>query len=189
MAILPWEAWMYSNTGKVVVLSSGGVESILDGLTFALVPDSDGNYRQAVTVPQDVAALMQDIHESSAEIKSLDGVISVITGKLRTQPLTMAKLFVIKAARSWYGTASGRFETPIMLIQSVYLAVVLWCSGVAWKRGGVAKELTISIWLMVLYFWGMTVLVLSILRYIIPVMGLLFLLIPASFTRAQSATA
>ena len=53
---------------------------------------------------------------------------------------------------------SGRFETPILLIQTAYLVLALWGSGAAWRRGGTTKQLAMSIWLLALYFWGMTVL-------------------------------
>jgi hypothetical protein len=190
-AIFPWEAWVYSKAGTVVVLSSGGVPSIVDGLTFALVqiPNSDKSYRELPKVPHDVAALMQDISGSSAEMNSFEDVISVIIGKLGTQPLTVTKIFAVKTARSWYGTDSGRFETPIMLLQSVYVIMVLWATGAAWRQGGLAKQLAISIWLIVFYFWGMTILVLSILRYMVPVIGLLFVLLPASFSTGRVVAA
>lgn len=189
-AIFPWEAWVYSKAGTVVVLSSGGGPSIVDGLTFALalVPNSDKSYRE-VPVPHDVAAMMQDISGSSAEMNSFEDVISVIIGKLGTQPLTVTKLFALKIARSWYGTDSGRFETAIMLIQSFYLIMVLWATGAAWRQGGLAKQLAISIWLIVFYFWGMTILVLSILRYMVPAIGLLFVLLPASFSTGRVVAA
>lgn len=181
IAILPWEAWLYLNTNRLMVLSSGGVPSIRDGLTFAVTPKG---YRQAIRIPQDVAALMQDIQDvrrHSDKMTSLGSVISVMIEKLRTQPLVVCKLLLLKASRSWYGTDSGRFETPIMLIQVVYLILVLWGTRAAWKQGGIAKYAVMGIWLIVLYFWAMTVSVLSILRYMVPAMGLLFVLTAALF--------
>jgi 4-amino-4-deoxy-L-arabinose transferase-like glycosyltransferase len=181
ITLLPWEAWVYFRTGRAVPLSSRGLPSVLDGLTFAVDTERSKRHRRSIKVPQDVAALMQDIRESSVAIGSRDRGISVIAGKLLSQPLPAAKLFAIKAVRSWYGTDSGRFETPIILIQGIYLVVILWCSWAAWKRESLAKESVIGIWLIVLYFWGMTVLALSIVRYMVPVMGLLFVLLPAPF--------
>jgi hypothetical protein len=182
VAILPWQMWVYSVTGKVVVLSSGGVPSIRDGLTFA-VAQTPTSYRQMVNVPHDVTTLMQDILGYSNEMRSLNGVVVVMMDKFRTQPLTVAKLFGIKAARSWYGTDSGRFEPWIMLIQAPYLVLILWGGVCAWRQGGIAKQLTICICLMLLYFWGMTVLALSIVRYMAPMIGLSFILLPAAFFR------
>ena len=184
VTVLPWEVWVYSMTSRVVMLSTGGAPSIRDGLTFAV---ASKGYRQEIKVPEDVAALMRDILVHSDETRSLDGAVSVLTETLRTQPLTVAKLFTLKAARSWYGIDSGRFEIPIMLIQTAYLVLVLWGSGAAWRRGGITKQLAMSIWFLVLYFWGTTILALSILRYMVPAIGLLFVLIPGSFSNRVSS--
>ena len=101
VAVLPWEVWVYSITSRVVMLSTGGAPSIRDGLTFAV---ASKGYRQDIKVPEDVSALMRDIRVHSDEMQSLHGVVSVLTEKLRLQPLTVAELFTFKAARSWYGT-------------------------------------------------------------------------------------
>ena len=87
------------------MLSTGGAPSIRDGLTFAVTSKV---YHQEIKVPEDVAALMRDILIHSDERRSLDGVVSVLTKQLRTQPLIVAKLFTLKVARSWYGIDSGR---------------------------------------------------------------------------------
>lgn len=182
-AMFPWEAWVYSNAGNVVLLSTGGPSSMRDGLTFGVNPKS---WRRRTKVPQDVAALMQDIRSRSSERQSLGGIASIMVGELQTRPLAVIKLYAMKAARSWYGTNTGRLETPIILIQIVYLGLAMWGGRIAWRQGGAAKQLVISVWLIVLYFWGMTVLALSILRYMVPIMGLLFLLIPPVFHKRES---
>ena len=117
----------------------------------------------------------------TAERKSVGVLVSILTEKLRTAPLTVAKRFSLKAARSQHGTNSGWFEKTIMPIQAVYLMLILWASRAAWRHGGRAVELTMCAWLVTAYCWAMTVMVLSMLRYMVPVMGLLFVLIPAVF--------
>jgi hypothetical protein len=134
--------------------------------------------------------LMQGIRNRFGGMLSevdLGDLVLFMLEELRMQPLTVAKLFSIKIARSWYGTECQRFETPIMLIQTAYLVLILWGSRAAWRRGVDTKQLTVGIWLITLYFWGMTALVLSILRYIVPAMGLLFVLIPGSFSNRASS--
>jgi len=177
--IFPWQAWVYAQTGSVVLLSTGGAPSMRDGLTFGI---NSKAYRQgSQAAPQDVAALMQDISARYDGLQSVGNIASLMAEELRARPLAVAKLLAIKLARSWYGTDSQQFEAPIMLIQVIYLLLALWGSQVAWRQGGAAKWLAVMIGAMVLYFWGMTVLVLSILRYMVPVMGLLFTLIPGGF--------
>lgn len=178
VVIFPWEAWIYSTTGKIIPLSTGGAVSIRDGLTFAV---SSNGYREPVRVPQDVASVMADVASGSDQTSSVGDLISLIIDKLQTQPLAVTKLFALKAARSWFGTDSGRFETAIVLSQIVYLFLGLGGIAAAWRRGAIARQLALSVALIVLYFWGMTVLALSILRYMLPAMGLLFVFTPAFF--------
>jgi hypothetical protein len=173
VAIFPWEAWLYSQTGRIVLLSTVGQDSLADGLTFATFPES---YRQMV--PHDVSILLQDIQARHGEMSSFSNVISILVGEFRSRPIAVAKHFAIKAARSWYGTNSGRFEVLLILIQFPYLALLLWGSYKAWRKGGTAKQLTISIWLIVLYFWEMSILGIAMLRYMVPAIGLLIVLIP-----------
>jgi hypothetical protein len=184
--ILPWEIWAYFATGKVVALSTNGIGTISNGLTFAIPLDSK-NYRQGVNVSQDIEALMRDFHARDSEMQSLGGVITVIKEELQSRPLTVIKLLVLKVVRSWYGTDSNRFEAPILLIQIPYLALILWSSKIAWKQGGSAKQLSINVWLITLYFWGMTAISISTLRYMVPVIGLLFVIVSACFYKRVNA--
>ena len=48
-----WEAWVYANTGKFLLLSSGGVPSIKDGLTFGI---QTKGYRHEIQIPDDVGS-------------------------------------------------------------------------------------------------------------------------------------
>ena len=91
----------------------------------------------------------------------------------------MLKLIAMKAARSWYATDSGRFQIPILAIQLVTMGLILLSTRAAWTSGGPQRLLACGIWGVIAYFWGMTVLVLSIARYMVPAIGLAFLLLPA----------
>jgi 4-amino-4-deoxy-L-arabinose transferase-like glycosyltransferase len=177
VAVAPWEGWMYSRTGKVILLSNGGVPSIRDGLTYGVSKGA----RQGGSVPADVAELMNDIRAKYEELRSLSDIAVIMSKELLIRPVAVVKLFLLKVVRSWYGTDSRRLETPLMLLQLIYLALILWATKVAWKLGGTARELTVSVWLMAFYFWGMTIVALSIARYMVPAMGLLFTLLPAVY--------
>jgi hypothetical protein len=188
VAILPWEAWVYSKTQRIVPLSSGGHLGMLDGLTFGVVKK---DYRQTFKVESDVAALMEEIQALRSDPKktgSLGGIVSVIVEKLRSEPATVLQLYLLKAGRAWYATDSGRFEVGIMAIQAAYLVLIVWGGIGTWKIGGKPKELAISVLALVLYFWMMTTIVLSILRYMVPVIGLSMILVPgfrAKWARAR----
>jgi 4-amino-4-deoxy-L-arabinose transferase-like glycosyltransferase len=171
VAVFPWEGWIYSQTSRVVPLSTiGGIMGVANGLTPI-------GYKES-KFPPDVSVLMQDLLDRYGEMDSFGGIATVLAEEFQSRPLLVTKLLAFKAARSWYGTDSGRFETLILLLQIPYLVLILWGSYKAWKQGGGAKQLVISIWLMVLYFWGMSTAMPPLLRYMAPAIGLLIVLIP-----------
>jgi hypothetical protein len=120
---------------------------------------------------------MDDIRARENGITTLSDFRSILSQEFRSQPIAVIKLLLLKTARSWYGTDSQRLEGPILLIQLMYLALVAWGAWSAWKRGGLQRKFVIGALLVTLYFWGMTFLALSILRYMVPAVGLLFVLI------------
>ncbi|HUP79289.1 MAG TPA: hypothetical protein VM260_12130, partial [Pirellula sp.] len=181
VAILPWQLWVFSNTRKTVLLSSGSVPGIVDGLIFAVNIQED---RQGIPVPNDVEIFMHDLRSRQRELKSARSLLSLMLEELKARPKTVLKLLTIKAARSWYGTYSGRFEKVSLLIQAGYLIPLLLGTWKAWKQGGAAKQLTIIVWAFLLYFWGMTIIALSILRYLVPGLGLFIVLVSVFFSKA-----
>jgi cation transport ATPase len=186
LAVSPWEAWVYAKTGHFILLSTNGVKSMRDGVTFAV--ESKG-YRQDTSIPADVVQVMGDIDIHREEITSFSKLRSIIFQEFRSHPIAVTKLLLLKAARSWYATDTGRLELPILLIQLMYFSVVAWGAWSAWKRGGLQRQFVIGALLTTLYFWGMTFLVLSILRYMVPAIGLLLVLIAGGYpVRLRSKT-
>lgn len=175
LAILPWEVWAYQNTGQLVLLSTGSVPSIRDGLTFAV---ESKNYRQNIVIPADVVHLQNEFVAENASMNSLGEVIGTVKKHLIQEPLTVIKLFLIKSARSWYGTDTGSMEPDIIAIQLVYILFILLATVFVWHNRSSIPGLLLFVWGFVFYFWLMTTMVLSILRYMVPVIGLLALLIP-----------
>ena len=177
IAILPWEAWMFHKTGEVAMLCRGrdGI-SMADGLTFAL--NFEG-YRKGVSVPQDVRKLMEDLVPNISFELTTKQVVGLVRAEFAKHPLAVFKLLAIKAARSWYGTNSNRLESIIIFIQLIYLTLMAMAFVRFWKlRPDCRLPLAIGLVLLV-YFWGMTVCVLSIVRYMVPALGLMFIFFPA----------
>jgi len=184
-AVLPWECWVWYRTGQLLPLSSGGVRGVLDGLTFAVIPKS---FRQTEALPSDVHELMRSIEARQDTIKSAGDLVSVVSRTFLARPWPVLKLVAMKAARSWYATDSGRFQIPILAIQVVTMGLVLLSTRAAWTSGGLQRLLVCGVWVVIAYFWGMTVLVLSIARYMVPAIGLAFLLLPALLLRAPRSS-
>jgi len=185
VAIAPWEFWVYAKTGRAVIVSTAGVPALRDGLTFAV---NRKGFRQGVYVPEDVASLMLSIQARYSTLESFGDVFSIMAEQSRQRPLAVAKLYLIKVARSWYGTDSQRFETPIILVQCFYFLLIGWCSIVAWKRAGIPRKLALGIWFIIIYFWAMNVLSTTLVRYMVPVIALSFALLPVLFHKSTVKT-
>ena len=168
---------------RLIPLSTGGVPSIRDGLAFGV---SSKGYREGVTIPEDVREVMAAVQQRDGELNSVGDIAGLLREQFRERPAAVLKLFAVKAARSWYGTDSQRFELPILLLQLGYLGAAAGGTIVAVRGGGGGGMFAVLVWLLVLYFWGMTLLVLPLVRYMLPAMVLLFVVLPALVSLATS---
>jgi hypothetical protein len=182
-AVLPWEVWVYNRTGQAVLLGTHGASSMADGLAFAY-----GGYRQEIKVPAGVRSLMENALARSHELESSRDILRFLAREFRERPIAVGQWLALKIARSWYGTDSGRYEAAILVIQAFYVSAVLWATVVAWRRRGTARQLAVIVWMMVVYTWAMSSLVLPILRYMVPALGLLFVLLPALVIRTSAGS-
>lgn len=176
LVVVPWEVWAYSATGEVVPLNTGGVPSALDGLTFAV---NKKDYRQDIAVPGDVREMMQRFEDRTPQIQTARQLADAVSAEISSHPATAVRFLAIKAARSFYASDSGRLETLSIGVQIPYLVILLLASYAAWRQRAEIKPLIALIWMLLLYFWVMSTLVLPILRYMAPTIGLLFVLLPA----------
>ena len=174
LTILPWEAFIYQQTGDIIPLSNSGVRGMRDGLTFAI---RKLHYRDVPNVPENIITLMQSIDE--AELLTISDYAGYLFSQFRQNPINVGMLFAIKATRSWYATDSGHLDNIILLVQIPYLLISTFSFYCAFHLGKKKLHLVSFVGIIVIYFWVMTILVLSIVRYMLPVMGLLFLLWPS----------
>lgn len=184
LVILPWLVYVYSINGALIPLSTGGIPSIIDGVTFAA---RDQSVREAITLPDGVMRLQTRILEGVRQ--QSDSPLRVVIAEMSADPASAIQLVAIKAARAWYATDSRRFEIVSVLVQIAYLAFIGWAA-LRILRGHApygARFLLALILLIALYHWLTTIAVLSILRYMLPAMGLLFCLLPALLHSRNSA--
>lgn len=168
--ILPWEGYVLSETGRLLPLSTGGPPSVAGGLIFALRPGAGGDQ---ATVSSDVMALME-----RAEAENLTTgakIFHFFIQEMINRPISFLKLIKLKLIRSWYATSQMWWEGKILAAQILYLLTGLIgiISGIKIfkdKIGDIFFLLSI-----VFYFWAMTVFGLSILRYMVPVMGFIII--------------
>lgn len=172
LVVLPWEAIVYDKTDKVVLISENSSMALRGGLVFAVADDS---YKQPVSVPKDVELLMMEIKQDYESFGDKQKIVSFLSEKLVESPIAVLKLFTIKALRSWYATDSQSYENLILLAQIPYIVMIGVGSIIAWRKQGIVRKVMIVIWLITLIDWGMTILVTSTLRYMVPVICLQFM--------------
>jgi 4-amino-4-deoxy-L-arabinose transferase-like glycosyltransferase len=172
---LIWVVAVYQQTGRIVVLSTGGPPSVRDGLTFGVL---DNGYRVEKKFSKDVSRVMRDFHLQEDQMNSNREIIGVVMKEIYEKPMATLKFFSLKAVRSWYALDSMQYEQYTVTIQIVYLFFIGAGGYLSWSNGFLEKKYILLILMITLYFWGMTTLVLSILRYTTPIFSLLFLLVP-----------
>ena len=102
MVIGPWEAWIYQRTQKVLLLTSGGIPCMQDGLIFGIAR----KYRVGLALPQDVEALMRHFLDHREAMTSLGRIVSAVQEQFWEHPAASLKMLFIKIIRTWYGTDS-----------------------------------------------------------------------------------
>ncbi len=179
ITVLPWEGWVYMQTGRWILLSDNGPASILDGFVFTGIGQAP---LRAGVIPPDVERLGQALLNETAAMTSLRDIGQQVLQTWQAEPWTMSKLIGLKLLRSWYGTDSMRYEGLILTMQLIYVAMMAWSGWQAWRRGGKSWQLSLCVGVSILYFWGMTALVVPLVRYMTPVMGLGFMLLPMAWS-------
>ena len=180
--VVPWETWVHGRTGRIVPLSTLGTAGLLEGLTYGVDPD-EGRH---VALPSDVEQLQRDIlAKQYRELTSVGEIAAYMRQQLLARPASVFKLYVIKAAESWYATDSTRYDRWVLLLQLLYLPGVLLATWVSWKAGGRSRDWTIVAWATCIYFWVMTTATFSIARYMVPGLGLVWVLLGAIVVRAR----
>jgi 4-amino-4-deoxy-L-arabinose transferase-like glycosyltransferase len=180
VTMAPWEIIAKKATGRWILSGDNSGVGYVDGLTFGL-PAFMNNPAQ---VDADVGGLMERAAGQLDRIRTTGGYLSFLKEEAQHHPGAFVKIMIIKILRAWYATYEGYFEGINKMISLVYVATA--CVGLWWMwktHAAVAR----GIIALVLYFWGMSVLVLPILRYMVPATALLIL--PVAFLVQKSMEA
>ena len=177
LIVAPWEIWLYSQTKRLMPLSSNGAANLELGLTFGI---NRKDPYEPLKLPTDVVDLMTELDKRIAPHSSQSGILSQALAVSRERPGPFLKLILIKAARSWYGTDSGRAENLSLLVQLPLLCMILLGLIFSVRAKLVAPVVWGTVLLSILYFWAMAMIVVPLIRYTAPVIGVGFLLVPAT---------
>lgn len=183
LTIAPWEIHAFQQTGQWIPLSSLSSSSLRLGFTYGVALN---DMRSAGRVPPDVAGLMERILEDTASTLGSQGILAKAAEAARWKPRLFLKMMLIKTGQAWYLTDSGILDRLSALIQIPYLLLFL-CSGILCLRShGPQRRLALIIGSLVMYFWLMSWTTIPLLRYMVPAIGLCFILLPATGSRLLS---
>jgi hypothetical protein len=168
ICVTPWESYVMSKTGKLVLLCTNGPSSMADGFTFALHRNPEDH---SIWAPADVVNLMERAAAQRSGMQTTGAVLRFASREAIAHPSAFAELLLMKLYRPWYAMATKRHESAILLLQAFYLPLGL--IGLFWaKKRCKEQALPIGIFISVVaYFWGMAFLVLPIMRYMVPALG------------------
>lgn len=170
LVLAPWWIWTTMRTGAPVWLSTGGLPSMVDGWTFA-------RHARGVQVSPGEDALTASLRRMW-----LDGQISggsdLAHALLTTDPGAALRMFGRKVVRAWYATDSQRHEGILATMQAFLLGLaVVGTMRLARSDWWTAnRHVLVLAGSWVLLTWASTVLVLSILRYMVPAMPIIVVL-------------
>jgi len=170
LVVLPWELCAFEKTGRWILLSTGGPPSIVDGLTFALNKTGNGD---TLSVSPEVRNVMQEVKDQAGQLQTTGAIVAFLANKSENEPFGVMRLIALKAKRAWYANDIQLFEHWIALLQIPYVLLAVVGFVVAYRLGLGQRRLAVIILLVTGYFWIMTIAGLSILRYMVPAMGLL----------------
>jgi 4-amino-4-deoxy-L-arabinose transferase-like glycosyltransferase len=176
LLILPWETWAWTSTGRWIPLCTNGPNALIDGLTFGAV-------RRAapVQLPPRVHALTELAVANYGQLKTTKDITIFLVQQAKERPLPLAELFLLKAARTWYGSETHRHETCVAVIQLCYLPFVIFGVLLIWKGSTPQRNFILLTLGIVLYFWAITIFTaLPLLRYMVPAASFLSFLAAAA---------
>jgi hypothetical protein len=184
LTIAPWEILAYQRTGLWIPLATAGPNSMIDGLTFAVAPTASGEAPRVVVSPP-VWDLMRKVETERPTLQHASELAVLRFAFQNSDVGTLAELLAVKATRAWYATQSQRLESRILLVQVPYLLFFVIGAGLAWRAGGGPRKMAALAVISALYFWAMSMVAATLLRYLVPVISLLT--IPAGYAMFRIA--
>ncbi|MFT4033770.1 MAG: glycosyltransferase family 39 protein [Siphonobacter sp.] len=164
LVILPWELYVYEHNHEWIPVQGKSLLVIREGLLFGHKSYS-GN---PIRVTPRVHELMDRIAKAPASLSAVANEL------LHSSPETLGELLTYKSLRSWYGLWMSPLEKATKQIQFIYLALCLIGFIQMIRSTMYPAILLLPAWL-ILFFWGTTILIIPLLRYIIPAMPFVIL--------------
>jgi len=192
--LIPWHVYLYGQKGEFVFLSDGvhASRSIEEGLIFGI---RSKEYKVEIDLSPEVREFMEDIYaiinrpKEGIDSSEIDGATKVhdppstqqllqaTYGRFLDDPILALRFFGLKLIRSWYGTDSHRNEAASKLLMSAYVALGV-CGLWGALRKSYTRRLGVFVLLITLYFWFFAFVFTPLVRYMIPALGMIFVVVP-----------
>lgn len=169
LVLLPWTWWASAQAGHLVVGADATEVNVVEGLTLGAVDEAE---LEAVGAPVGARSLARDVQAREPALQEPSALRSYLWDQVRDRPADLALLVATKAARSWYGTDSGRGEPAVAVVQASWLLATIAGGVAAWRQGGTGRRYLALVAGLVLVTWATTVAVDSIVRLMLPTLGL-----------------
>jgi 4-amino-4-deoxy-L-arabinose transferase-like glycosyltransferase len=114
LAVMPWEFWVWQDSGQWIVLARSSSNSLMDGMTFAAHPKGSG---VLLPVRPNVRELMLRADADHERVETLGGIARFLWKEARRDPATVLEFLFLKARRIWYGTHGQWLETFSACVQ------------------------------------------------------------------------
>jgi hypothetical protein len=173
LVVAPWEVWIWNRTGRWLPLSSGGPMSTLDGPTYASNSEAGRVPIPSTAASRRVQGWFLDHRKEFSKGRPL---VSGIADRLFEDPYGCLSLLAEKAGWAWFATDEGARNRHVLALQIPIVGVLIASSMAAARASSAAGRFAVAAWLILLYTYGMTIVVLSITRYMVPGMAPLFAL-------------
>ena len=183
----PWSIFVHQQTGKWMFLTDGELtqNSIVNGVTFATRGE---DYRKPIYLPSGARHLMESIDNAvvlkrqesrpkAAKITSTE-LLNLIAIEAAKEKLGAFQLVGMKILRAWFGTDSHTYEASAATLIVFYGLLILGGFIGALRQRLVSIPVAALLVGLTLYFWSLSVLFEPLVRYMVPHLGLLFVVIP-----------
>jgi 4-amino-4-deoxy-L-arabinose transferase-like glycosyltransferase len=167
LVVFPWILYSIFQTGNFIVFSDQASLGISVGIYWLL------GTTENFSLPSDLYQLIERVEAENLD--SINKVFTFFSRETKDNPLLVMRLIGLKLIRSWYATSSAWHEKETLTIQLIYLFPSIF--GLIYLiKTNKEKILSIIPFLVIIfYFWAMTFFALSIMRYMVPAMGLVMI--------------
>lgn len=165
LVLLPWATYSYMNSNKVVISSTGSIQSLKDGIAY----DNKG-YRNTLTSDTGIRKVMDDFWNDYYSFTNTGQVFNYYLDQLKTNPIGLVKFQLLKICRVFIGTdtINKKFELFMLIINSPIIIMLMhWMYSIGTSK--TRSSLDVFFIVLLSYTLLISSIVVPLFRYIIPI--------------------